>query len=101
MTVSNGRGAVGGSWIVIPRRRRWFGATFTPNFPPGAASCSYWRTPATCMQFKPKTAEPQLDDLPPGYRWFELYPDGRLETGVERIETTTRPLGLTRRVPAE
>ena len=57
-------------------------------------------TPATCMQFKPNTPEPQLDDLPPGYRWFELYPNGRLETGVERIELTARPLGLTRRVPA-
>jgi Icc protein len=58
-------------------------------------------TPATCIQFKPKTPEPQLDDLPPGYRWFELYPDGRLETGVERIALTTCPLDLTRQVPAE
>ena len=30
-------------------------------------------TPATCVQFKPGTAEPQVDELPPGYRWFELH----------------------------
>ncbi|HRD65641.1 MAG TPA: 3',5'-cyclic-AMP phosphodiesterase [Candidatus Competibacter sp.] len=46
-------------------------------------------TPATSVQFKPNTSEPQVDELPPGYRWFELYPDGTLETGVERIEPTT------------
>ncbi|HRX71092.1 MAG: 3',5'-cyclic-AMP phosphodiesterase [Candidatus Competibacteraceae bacterium] len=42
-------------------------------------------TPATCVQFKPRVPEPQVDDLPPGYRWFELYPDGVLRTGVERV----------------
>jgi len=57
-------------------------------------------TPATCVQFKPNTPEPLVDDLPPGYRWFELYPDGTLTTGVERVEPSTRSLGLTRRVPA-
>lgn len=57
-------------------------------------------TPATCVQFKPNTPEPQVDELPPGYRWFELYPDGTLQSGVERVEPITRPLGLTRRVPA-
>lgn len=41
--------------------------------------------PATCVQFKPRVPEPQVDDLPPGYRWFELYPDGTLRTGVERV----------------
>lgn len=57
-------------------------------------------TPATCMQFKPKVPEPQVDDLPPGYRWFEFHPDGGLETGVERVESSTHPIALTRRVPA-
>ena len=56
--------------------------------------------PATSVQFKPDAREPQVDDLPPGYRWFELYPDGTLNTGVERVELLTRPHGLTRRVPA-
>jgi Icc protein len=56
--------------------------------------------PATCVQFKPRVPEPQIDDLPPGYRWFELHADGTLRTGVERIEPVARPNGLTRRIPA-
>ncbi len=45
-------------------------------------------TPSTCVQFKPCTAQPEADPLPPGYRWFQLYPDGRLLTGIERNERT-------------
>ncbi len=56
--------------------------------------------PATCVQFKPRTPEPQVDDQPPGYRWFELHADGALHTGVERIEPVVRPNGLTRRISA-
>jgi Icc protein len=57
-------------------------------------------TPATSVQFKPEAPEPQVDDLAPGYRWFELYPDGGLKTGVERIALPVPANGLTRRVPA-
>lgn len=39
-------------------------------------------TPATCIQFKPYSREFALDDLPPGYRRIDLYPDGSLETEV-------------------
>ena len=39
-------------------------------------------TPATCVQCKPGTPEPQVDERPPGYRWLELHPDGRIETRV-------------------
>ena len=42
-------------------------------------------TPSTCIQFKPGADEFELDYLPPGYRWFRLHPDGRLETGVRRL----------------
>lgn len=48
-------------------------------------------TPATSVQFKPNTADPQVDDVPPGYRWLELYPDGTVATGVKRVELTERP----------
>lgn len=44
-------------------------------------------TPSTCAQFKPVSEHFALDDLPPGYRWLELEPDGRLRTGVERLAT--------------
>ncbi len=47
-------------------------------------------TPATSVQFNPDAPEPKVDELPPGYRWFELYPDGTLKTGVERPEPATR-----------
>ena len=52
------------------------------------------------VQFKPDAPEPQVDNFPPGYRWFELYPDGALKTGVERVAPSVRANGLTRRVPA-
>jgi Icc protein len=57
-------------------------------------------SPATSVQFKPDAPEPRVDPLPPGYRWFELYPDGALATGVERVAPAVRGNGLTRRVPA-
>lgn len=44
-------------------------------------------TPSTCAQFKPRSDDFALDSLPPGYRWLELEPDGRLRTGVERLAT--------------
>jgi len=43
-------------------------------------------TPSTCVQFKPGSDDFALDNLMPGYRWFDLYPDGRFETAVERID---------------
>lgn len=42
-------------------------------------------TPSTCIQFKPHSVAFTLDNRMPGYRWFELHADGRLETGVERV----------------
>jgi Icc protein len=42
-------------------------------------------TPSTCVQFRPGIAKPEVDDRTPGYRWFDLGPDGTLETGVERV----------------
>ena len=56
--------------------------------------------PATSIQFKPDAPQPQVDDLLPGYRWFELYPDGAIKTGVERVALPVRANGLTRRVSA-
>jgi Icc protein len=43
-------------------------------------------TPSTCVQFKPKSHDFAVDTLPPGYRWLNLFADGRIETGVERVE---------------
>ncbi len=42
-------------------------------------------SPSTCIQFLPNSDDFAIDQIPPGYRWFELYRDGRFTTGVERL----------------
>lgn len=42
-------------------------------------------TPSTCIQFLPGSDDFALDTAAPGYRWLSLHPDGRIETGVERL----------------
>lgn len=46
---------------------------------------AYYFLPSTCIQFKPLSHDFELDTLNPGYRWFELYDDGSIETAVCRI----------------
>lgn len=48
--------------------------------------------PSTCFQFKPANGDFALDAVPPGYRWIDLYADGRIETDVERV--AEMPVGL-------
>ena len=43
-------------------------------------------TPSTCVQFKPGSSDFEVDHQSPGFRWLHLFPDGRLETGVKRVE---------------
>ena len=43
-------------------------------------------TPATCAQFLPNSDSFALDSRPPGYRWIDLYADGRIETEVVWVE---------------
>ncbi len=43
-------------------------------------------TPSTCIQFAPRQHDFKLDDLPPGYRWLQLYPDGHIETDISRVD---------------
>lgn len=42
-------------------------------------------TPATCVQFMPRSQAFCLDLADPGYRWLELHDDGRIETGIVRV----------------
>ncbi len=44
-----------------------------------------YAAPSTCIQFKKNNANFALDNVPPGYRWLDLYPDGRVKTGVHRV----------------
>lgn len=52
-------------------------------------------SPSTCVQFLPGSRDFALDTLTPGFRWLELHPDGRIDTGVQRIATYPDPLVLT------
>lgn len=42
--------------------------------------------PSTCIQFLPQSERFGLDSRPPGYRWLQLHPDGRIDTGIERLD---------------
>jgi Icc protein len=42
-------------------------------------------TPSTCLQFLPGSERFAVEQIPPGYRWLDLYPDGSLKTGIERL----------------
>jgi Icc protein len=43
-------------------------------------------SPSTCIQFAPGSVEFKVDTTAPGYRWLRLHSDGRLDTGVSRVE---------------
>jgi Icc protein len=43
-------------------------------------------SPSTCIQFAPGSEDFNVSEQAPGYRWLRLHADGRLETGVERVE---------------
>tara|TARA_R110001606_G_scaffold1937_16_gene7902 strand:- start:20392 stop:21204 length:813 start_codon:yes stop_codon:yes gene_type:complete len=42
--------------------------------------------PSTCVQFKPGSDDFAVDDANPGYRWFDLHNDGRIDSAVSRVE---------------
>ncbi|RXU64821.1 MULTISPECIES: 3',5'-cyclic-AMP phosphodiesterase [Pseudomonas] len=42
-------------------------------------------SPSTCIQFEPGSDDFKVEEQVPGYRWLRLLPDGRLETGVQRV----------------
>lgn len=43
-------------------------------------------TPSTCYQFRPRQDTFALDDMAPGYRRIRLYPDGRIDSRVVRLD---------------
>lgn len=47
---------------------------------------SYYSLPSCCIQFKPGVKDFALDPIPPGYRWVELYKDGQIKTGIQRLD---------------
>ena len=50
--------------------------------------------PSTCIQFLPNSVGFAVDMTAPGYRWLELHPDGRIDTGIERLDTIPGQIDL-------
>lgn len=44
-------------------------------------------TPSTCSQFKPRSEEFTVDDLPPAYRRIELHADGQIGTELQWVDS--------------
>lgn len=59
------------------------------EFASSYAHFNLYASPSTCIQFKPNSQDFALDELMPGYRWFELQPDGQLSTGIDRVPEKT------------
>jgi Icc protein len=51
-------------------------------------------TPSTCIQFLPGSDDFAIDQVPPGYRWFDLYDDASFTTGVERLASIPGSIDL-------
>jgi Icc protein len=43
-------------------------------------------SPSSCIQFAANAENFTVADQAPGYRWLDLHPDGRIETGISRVE---------------
>ena len=53
--------------------------------------------PSTCIQFAPNSPEFLVSTEAPGLRWLELYPDGSLQTHVERVQDVEFHIDLSAR----
>lgn len=51
-------------------------------------------TPSTCVQFKPLTDAFAADGVPPGYRYLELFANGKIGTEVNRLKAVARGFDL-------
>jgi Icc protein len=65
---------------------------FESTFKTTRSTIKVWACPSTCIQFKPLCDTFTLDNLPPGYRWFDLHTDGQINTGISRL--TSMPTGV-------
>jgi Icc protein len=51
-------------------------------------------TPSTCFQFTPNSLNFSMDSMPPGYRIFELFDDGKVASNVYRLDAPLHELEL-------
>jgi len=54
-------------------------------------------SPSTCVQFAPGSRDFQLDATKPGYRWLDLFDDGRIASGISRLVTADFEVDLNSR----
>lgn len=52
-------------------------------------------SPSTCVQFAPHSDDFAVGHEMPGYRWFDLYPDGCIHTHVERVSGFDMQIDMT------
>jgi Icc protein len=77
----------GAFWTIVdryPKVRSVIWGHIHQTFSSRRNDVQLFGTPSTCLQFRPEQTDPQFDDIAPGYRWFEVYDDGTLSTGIER-----------------
>ena len=55
-------------------------------------SINIYSSPATCFQFKPFSKAFAVDFQAPGYRWFELHPNGQINTDIDRLNVDMHEL---------
>ncbi len=46
----------------------------------------YLSSPSTCLQFLPNSDDFAVDNRPPGFRWLDLYANGRIDSDVVWLE---------------
>lgn len=51
-------------------------------------------SPSTCIQFLPGSQDFAIDAQTPGFRWLELHEDGRIDTGIRRLDAYPNPIDL-------
>ncbi|MDE2420638.1 MAG: 3',5'-cyclic-AMP phosphodiesterase [Gammaproteobacteria bacterium] len=82
-------------WTVVdqaPQVKAVIHGHIHQNFEFTRGSVKVWACPSTCIQFKPLCDTFALDNLPPGYRWFDLYANGQINTGISRL--ASMPAGV-------
>lgn len=75
-------------WTVIkghPRVKAVLFGHVHQEFAGKVSNTLCYSAPSTCIQFKRLSEQFALEPLGPGYRWLDLYADGRMETGVCRV----------------
>lgn len=60
-------------------------ANKNPSGSPARHHLRLLATPATCVQFTPRSSAFSLDTIDPGYRTLELFDDGSIQTTVVRV----------------